>query len=198
MDERVIQFRVGVVIIAALLITGILTVLFGEGVRSQYTIYMQFASAPGVTNDTPIRKNGILIGRVSNVKLVEIGVLLTADIDDDRKITDGEIPQIGTASLLGDAVINFIPGPNGVRGTEIQEGHMFLNGVVEGGPLDAISIFMGMEDNIKSAIASVDSAGKNFSDLSKSLQLLLGENRQDIKSFLSTSQRALNEALPAV
>ena len=62
MDERVVQFRVGVTVLASLIITGILALLFGElpsVLRGSYTVYIKFASAPGVSQDTPVRKSGI-------------------------------------------------------------------------------------------------------------------------------------------
>src|SRR6266496_4155841 len=71
MDERVVQFRVGVTVLAALIITGILMLLFGElpsVLRGSYTLYVKFPSAPGVAQDTPVRSLGIHIGRVTNVQ----------------------------------------------------------------------------------------------------------------------------------
>ena len=62
----------GLNIVASLIIAAILVLLFGEMprlVRSTYTVFMSFPSAPGVTVDTPVRKSGILIGRVSDVRL---------------------------------------------------------------------------------------------------------------------------------
>ena len=59
MDDRIIQFRVGVLVVATCIITAILVVLFGELPRiasRQYTLYVAFKEAPGVTVDTPVRK----------------------------------------------------------------------------------------------------------------------------------------------
>ena len=69
MDERVLQFRVGVVVVAAASITVILVMLFGAlpNLRPHYTLHIRFAEAPGVTVDTPVRKSGVQIGRVSKV-----------------------------------------------------------------------------------------------------------------------------------
>ena len=113
MDERVLRFRVGVVVLAAAVITCILIMLLGEGqaiFQRRYTIYLQFPQAPGVTIDTPVRKHGVLIGRVSEVKLLEKGgVLLTVWIDSRYTLRRSEVPRISTSSLLGDAVVEFVP-----------------------------------------------------------------------------------------
>ena len=52
MDDRVLRFRVGVVVLAAAVITCILVMLLGEGqsvFQRRYTIYLKFPQAPGVT-----------------------------------------------------------------------------------------------------------------------------------------------------
>ncbi len=67
MDERVMQFRVGVMFLATLIIAAILLVMFGKLpslTGRHYTIQIRFRYAPGVTSDTPVRKSGVLIGRV--------------------------------------------------------------------------------------------------------------------------------------
>ena len=73
MDERMMQFRVGVVVLFVALIAAFLTLLFGHFPaafgRRTYTIYIDFAQAPGIDRETPIRKAGVLIGRVYKVEL---------------------------------------------------------------------------------------------------------------------------------
>ncbi|MEC8305859.1 MAG: mammalian cell entry protein, partial [Planctomycetota bacterium] len=76
MEERIIQFRVGVVVVASVCIGIILVLYFGEGWKPKYTLYLKTRMAPGVSKNTPVKKNGILIGRVWNVETAEDGVLL--------------------------------------------------------------------------------------------------------------------------
>ena len=86
MDERVLRFRVGVVVVAAAIITIILITLLGawpNPFSPRDTLHIRFDSAPGVTVDTPVRKNGVKIGRVSELELSERGVLLTLEIDSE-------------------------------------------------------------------------------------------------------------------
>ena len=69
MNDRVMQFRVGVVVLATAIITGILIVLFGDLpslVQATYPLKMSFTDARGVADGTPVRKNGILVGRVAS------------------------------------------------------------------------------------------------------------------------------------
>lgn len=112
MDERVIKFRVGVMVIATLFIAGILVLLFGNTswmVRNNYIIYMHFSDAPGVTEGTPIRKSGILIGRVRSVRFADQGgVIVEGEIHHDIKLYHNEVPQVSGSLLGGDVVIQFV------------------------------------------------------------------------------------------
>ncbi len=68
MDERKLQFRVGAMVLAAVLITGILVALFGNvpPLLPQEDDHLRaFPRGAGAAPDTPVRKSGILIGRVS-------------------------------------------------------------------------------------------------------------------------------------
>lgn len=111
MDERVVQFRVGVMVLATLIIAVILALLFGELpslVQDSYTIRVHFSDAPGVTKDTPVTKSGILIGRVTDVEFAEGGgVIVTMEIDGNRRIPRTDTCRI-SKSLLGDARVEFI------------------------------------------------------------------------------------------
>ena len=98
MNERIIQFRVGVVVIGGLLVAGMLVVLFGEWpsvVGGRYTVNIVFAEAPGVTRDTPVRKSGILIGRVASVSFTDEGkVLVIAQIDNNVVVRQDEVFRV--------------------------------------------------------------------------------------------------------
>lgn len=112
MNDRVVQFRVGVVVLATAIIAAILIVLFGDADslwKSHKTIYIKFPSAPGLTVDSPVRKSGILIGRVGAVDFAPDGqILVTIEVDRDVKLYRTDRARIST-SLLGDATLEFVP-----------------------------------------------------------------------------------------
>jgi phospholipid/cholesterol/gamma-HCH transport system substrate-binding protein len=113
MDERVIQFRVGVMVLATIIITGILIVLFNRDRlptfgKGTYTIQVRFPTAPGVAENTPVRRSGILIGRVSEVRFDEnYNVIATLKIDGDHTIFESDHIRI-MRSLLGDAELEVV------------------------------------------------------------------------------------------
>lgn len=107
-------------VLATIIITAILIVLFnripsfGKGT---YTIFVRFQTAPGVAENTPIRRSGILIGRVSKVEFDEnYNVIATLKIDGDHTIFESDQIRI-TRSLLGDAELEVVrqtpPQPSG-------------------------------------------------------------------------------------
>jgi len=60
MDERIVKFRVGVVVVATLIILALLVMMFnnfGSLLRGRYTIHVHFPEAPGVAVNTPVRKD---------------------------------------------------------------------------------------------------------------------------------------------
>jgi phospholipid/cholesterol/gamma-HCH transport system substrate-binding protein len=195
MNERVIQFRVGVVVVAATIITGILVMLFGEArtlVQGQYTILLRFDRAPGVTVDTPVRKHGVLIGRVSNVELLdEGGVLLTARIDEGRRLYQNEVCLIRTSSLLGDAVLDFVPSDEaGARGALIQDGDLLADGVVASNPLDVLT---DLEDNLESAVGAIESAATEVQSLAQNVNSIVTDNDDQFRRIMDKSEMALDQ-----
>ena len=121
MDERALQFRVGGMVLATLLITGdpraALRQFADAGRTATIPSTSAFPRAPGVAPDTPVRKSGILIGRVTDIHFVkdDTAVRLTVSIDPDRTIYHDEVCRI-VNSLMGvggDTVLEFVrmPGP---------------------------------------------------------------------------------------
>jgi phospholipid/cholesterol/gamma-HCH transport system substrate-binding protein len=114
-------------VLSTLIIAGILVLLFGDArslVRSSYTVHIHFSDAPGVTEGTPVRKSGILIGRVKKVEFApQGGVNVEVVINGDVKLYRNEIPQVSGSLLGGDVVIQFVrrssaPMPPPVRGPD--------------------------------------------------------------------------------
>jgi phospholipid/cholesterol/gamma-HCH transport system substrate-binding protein len=112
------QFRVGVVVLGTLIITAILLVIFGKLPSlipgRYYTIRVRFDYANGVDKDTPVRKSGVLIGRVTDVRLTdhEEDVMVTAKIQADMNIYQNEDCYITRDLLGGDTAMSFIPDRN--------------------------------------------------------------------------------------
>ncbi len=192
MDERVLSFRVGVVVVAAATITVILVILFGaipQVLTPTYSVKVRFPRAPGVAVNTPVRKSGVVIGRVSRVELLaEGGVLLTVRLDQDKPVRINEYPRISTGSLVtGDAVIEFVRNENDPKTDLLKEGDFLPNGVVVHDPFE---VMIGLEDKMTNAFVSIQEAATKASNILENLQWL-GSDRSRFNAMLEKTESAI-------
>jgi len=186
MNDRVMQFRVGVVVLATAIIAGILIVLFGDLpslVQASYPLRMSFADARGISPGTPVRKNGILVGRVADVQLDERGgVSVVADIDSYVPIYRDEQPRIAS-TLLGDSEIQLVPGRVVPPRQRIGKDEVLAGAVSR----DPFEVFATLEPKLGTALESLTQAGDSVSKLSANLdRLLLGEDDKFAKMVQKT------------
>ena len=111
MNERHLQFRVGLFVLLATGIATALIMLFGDVQKywqKTYAIAVHFDEAQGTHPGCPVRMNGVLIGEVREILLdeKEPGVLVVLDIREDRRIRIDARPSLSRA-LFGDASIDF-------------------------------------------------------------------------------------------
>ena len=176
MNDRVMQFRVGVVVLATAIIAGILIVLFGDLpslVQATYPLKMSFSDARGISTGTPVRKNGILVGRVTGVELNAAGgVSVVAEIDTHVPIYRDEQPRI-TSTILGDSEIQLVPGSIRPPRQRLAADES-LTGAVSKDPFE---VFAQLEPKLGSALDSLSQASESVSKLSANLdKMLLGED----------------------
>src|SRR3954447_5311894 len=117
MNERVMQFRIGMFVIVAGLGLTMLVVWFGESpalLRDQVYVKARYAEAPGVLEGVAVRKSGIRIGEVAAIAFDERpnqpdGVIVTMAIERKYPIREGSVPRL-SRSLIGDVTIDLLPG----------------------------------------------------------------------------------------
>ena len=197
MDERRLRIRVGIVVFAAVIVLVILVVLFGlkpQFLQPQYTIKIGFPRAPGVSRDTPVRKDGVPIGRVTDVMLREEGgVVLTMRIDEQRKLKMNERARISTGSLVtNDAVVEFVRDESDPNNQVLEDGDYLPNhGDVAGDPLE---IMVQMEDDMTEAFTAIKQAGNSmsaaFTKIGNQLEEVLDE--EQAKRIAASVENALN------
>ncbi|MDG1873381.1 MAG: MlaD family protein [Mariniblastus sp.] len=149
MDENILRFRVGIFVVIAMLILAILVFLNGGVWTSQYTILTKAKSAPGVKRGTPIRKHGILIGRVEDTEFTgeeEYPVKLILGIYSGAKIYSNEFASIGTESLLGDAGIEIVKKSN-EKGEPLPRGELLPREMASGEIDDAELLMVVVKQN---------------------------------------------------
>ena len=205
--EARFAYRVGIVVICAAIILAILVMLFGEGWKSQYTLFVDTPTAPNVTVNTPVRKNGIRIGRVSEVENRDRSVRLTLKISSDEAIFENEICTIGTASFLGDAVIDFVPGIQPDRGEALIDRKSVLasNVKVERNPVEVMDVFLNLESELRGTLDSIQQAGDSvnstFNDIGVMMQGLqegVAGDGSEFRAFLDNAKTLSAKAETAI
>lgn len=198
MTERRMQFLVGVLVLFALVVSGVLIFLFGEvpTFASTYPVYVDFEYAPNVQVDTPVRKSGIRIGRVSVVRLnddlAQAPVTVVVQIEYGR--VSGQNPkglrlrgdtQARIArTLLGDAAIEFVPG----RSNEYLPEGSHLQGHV---PPDLLGMVEDLQGKVGGTLDRWESVGGR-------LDTLLAKHEDEVDKILSelaVSLRSFNDAM---
>lgn len=194
MNDRVVALRVGIVLLAAGFITGFLIILLGEGkavFQSRYAVHIRFPEAPGVAVDTPVRKSGILIGRVTHVEpRDEGGVVISARIDTGRKIFKDEVCRIATSSILGDSVLEFISAKDrGQPHEPYQDGDFLGDGIVAADP---IRVLTNLEGDARRAFNAFETTANNFSNLSRKLENSFGADDNQLQRLMQKTELALD------
>lgn len=209
MDDQKMKTGVGILVIASSAIAIMLTFFFGAFpalLASHYTVTARFPSAPGVGVDTPVQRNGVRIGRVSDITLLpEEGVDVTMEIDEEYMVQQGQVPRVSTGSLVtGDAIIEFVPptveqlvarfdgaagfAPDGQLQPEerrlatepIPDQAYITGGTVESDPFD---VLVGLEGDMRGTMQAVREASNQINGLAKDLRfVLIGQDQRGTDS----------------
>ncbi len=203
MNERQMQRRVGVVVFATMIIGALLATLttpvpnllpWG---RHLYSVGIKVDKAPGVDQNTPVRKNGILIGRVKSIEELPDGMLLRAEINANRPLYAEYEPHIRT-TVIGDATIDFEFDFKHKRlapdAKPVEDGYVF-NGVADESPFDAIAKFSDLKQDFSAAAQSLDQAGKAVTQLSARLSDTLGDDNKEgrLNHLVDTTDHAMKQ-----
>jgi len=203
MNEKHLRFRVGTFVLIAILILMILIMLNSEFelLGSQYNVVLKPSSAPGVTVNTPIRKNGILIGRVRDVATEDDHVVLVLGINEDEAIYSNEIASIGAESFLGDAGIEIMPLPREQRGQRIADGQAMNRVSVKRNPMEIVDLALDLEGQIVETLKTVQVAGNAVNDagsgierLASTVNMALNNEGSDLKVLLGDLRNVSSKA----
>ncbi len=209
MDDRTAQFRVGVLVLATVIIAAILLARIGEFpglARDQYTLYVRFPQAPGVTANTPVNKSGILIGRVVQTTLLDDGggVVATLSIDANRVLKNNEVCRIGTSSILGDAMLEFVPSNVKLAVEPYRDGD-YIDGVVAQDPLrvmesatTVLDMLSSLEEDVRLALVAIEGAGQRVGEVADSLSGMVNNNQDQFRRILSKAETAMDRFEDAV
>ena len=191
------QFRVGVVVLATTIIGAILVTLNGPStselvpwVGGTYRVTIELPQAPGIGPNTPVRKNGMLIGRVKSIDDLDDHVAVHAAIDSKHKLYPQYQCQVRT-SVLGDATIEFVTMPVPPGTPPLADGAS-VRGTVVGNPLDVLA---NLQDDLQVAIHSLSRAGDEVAKLAQTINSAVGEDEKDgrVSSLIGRTELAMDQ-----
>jgi phospholipid/cholesterol/gamma-HCH transport system substrate-binding protein len=177
MNERVMQFRIGMFVIVAGLVLTMLIVWFGESpalFRAQSYVTVHYLEAPGVAEGIPVRKSGIRVGEVTSITFDDRpnqpdGVLVTLSLESKYKIKAGSVPRL-SRSLIGDVTIDLLPGTGpGQLPTSSTPLHApVIEGTVAPDPSKALAAATEAFEKVGGTRASIDQAANGIARMTKS------------------------------
>jgi phospholipid/cholesterol/gamma-HCH transport system substrate-binding protein len=200
MNERQMQFVVGLVVFATMIIGGLLAMLNGPMPsewlpfgQATYEVAIQLPQAPGVDLNTPVRKNGLLIGRVAEIEDRDNGVVLHVNIEGDRRLLTSHVPHLRT-SVLGDATIDFVSEPTNLPPEPLQDGAT-IQGVVDPNPFDAIAKLGDLQDDVQQTMQALARAGNEVADVAQRVDEAFGSETEEgrVKRLLDATERAMTQ-----
>lgn len=219
MEESGYRFGVGVLVMASAII-GVLLIAFFGAVPTMWVdrnrVSINFPRAPRVSVDTPVRKNGVLIGRVSSISLRpgSEGVIIRMELDRKVELRKGEVPRIVSGSIItGDAVIEFVEGTaesnlrrfDGTMGTtrdgvldaresaainEVITDNSFLDGgEVAADPIESLA---RLEGNLVPVLTTVERALSRMDSIGASVQEFVAEGDGPIRELVTSLKSAVD------
>lgn len=189
MNERALQFRVGLFVILSIGIAGALIVQFGEVEKlwkKTYAVAVHFDEAQGTHPGCPVRMNGVVIGQVREVLLdeKEPGVLVVLDIYENRRIRRDSRVCLSRA-LFGDAAIEFSSGLS----SEFLPPNKRLHGEAPADPLKAVE---KLERTLSETMASFQSTSEEWRQVAVNVNSLVETERGNLNDVIERSAIALD------
>jgi phospholipid/cholesterol/gamma-HCH transport system substrate-binding protein len=187
MNERVMQFRIGMFVIVAGLVLTMLIVWFGESpalLRDQVYLKVHYAEAPGVHEGVAVRKSGIRIGEVVAIDFDQRpnqpdGVIVTLAIEPKYPIREGAVPRL-SRTLIGDVTIDLLPGTGqaNLKPSHIASAAPIIEGEVATDPSKALAAATIAFEKAGDTLQTINDAAAGLSKLSR--------NAEHLDDFLKT------------
>jgi phospholipid/cholesterol/gamma-HCH transport system substrate-binding protein len=217
MNERVMQFRIGMFVIVAGLVLTMLIVWFGESpslLRDQVYVKVRYAEAPGVLEGVAVRKSGIRVGEVIAIAFDDRpnqpdGVLVTIALERKFPIREGSVPRL-TRSLIGDVTIDLLPGTSAefLKSSHSIAAAPVIEGELATDPSKALAAATKAFEKAGDTLQTINEAASGLAKLSKNAEHLdeflstwtktgkdLSDASQGVDQFIKTNQTDIRTAL---
>lgn len=217
MNDQTIRFRLGVFVLASLLLFAVLITLFGGKptfFKTTKAFTIVFANASGLAPGSPVRKSGVKIGDVATVVLDDVTgkVNVGIEIENQYAIHKSDRPTLLQNLLGGDSYIAFLPPEDEqkIDNTPVEPGSILI-GLM---PTDPGTVLQKTSDLIPGAQATLieikkvftkfdqmaptlETALKDFGDVARAAKDFIPELRKTNDNIQAIT-RSGNDAMPSV
>ena len=189
------EAKIGVLVMIALLVffAGFYFLKGANIFSGENNYYVYYDNVQGLQTSSAVQVKGLSVGRVSNIELLDSGnVKVTIAVTRKVNVPVGTVAELGSADLLGTKIVRLKLG----MGTQMAEDESTLQGDIEGGVIDNISlelsplitdlrhvittldtVLIGVSgvlnentaNSLSNTVTSLDVTMKNFSELAQTL-----------------------------
>ena len=208
MNERAMQFQIGIFVIGAALVLMMLIVWFGESpslFRDHAFVKVRYTEAPGVAEGISVRKSGIRIGEVLSITIDDRpnqpdGVIVVLSLERKFKIKKDSVARI-SRSLIGDVAIDMQPGisTDVLKLGDSPASAPEINGDVTPDPSKALAAATAAFEKVGGTLTAIESAANGFAVVAKKAEHLdeflttIGETGKNISKAAKGIDRVIAE-----
>ena len=199
-DQRRIEIRVGITVLAGILILFLGFTFFKEWRLSggTYTLAMRFANSSGLQPGDPVMVNGVRAGKVSMVKVDKNTVLVNAEIDREYQLAEDAIPTIQMLELMAGKKVEIRQGSSARMLDPSAELHGGVDPDIAGAFGVLGSLRAKVEQMAEKANALLDNTNgilgdKEFTGALKGSVGHLEVISRDMQELISSNQNNVNE-----
>jgi phospholipid/cholesterol/gamma-HCH transport system substrate-binding protein len=198
MSERNLRIRLGIFVVMSLVMLGGLILLFGSlptFFRNANRFTIDFNDAPGISQGSPVRRSGVRIGEVTDVRLDDESGKVHVDVAIESKYTirHNEKPTLVIGVLGNDASIDFIP--IAVKPPEVPDRSIIPPGsTIQGESQTTINTLLTRASDV------VPTTQEALNDMRRSLKRieemtpLMEETLREYRDLAKDARRALPDA----
>ena len=186
------ETRVGLFVLCGLVALAIVTVLLGDiHIEKRYKIKIIFSDTSGLPEKAQVRRAGVVVGKVTDIKLVEDKAQVVASIRRDVKIHKDAQARIVSFGIVGTKYLEITSGSE--EEPLLEDGDTIMG-------IEPVSIDRAVEEvllGVGDLVKKIKEIGKE-EELGKSLRLILdnmGDVTEKLNRALGPGGRELNETI---
>lgn len=212
------EAKVGSAVLLGLILLAYMTIKVGGFSFFQengYRLYVVFNTASGLDKKAPVQISGVEVGKVEEIKLDEEGARITLRIQSDVKIKRGGYAAVRSSGLLGDRLVEIVPGRESVflkdgdvlpsqQGAPDMENLMnqFSNiaddvKVITSSLREVLGSQEGKE-SLKDILANVRSLTKGINEFVQTNRDSLGRSVENFEAFSDSLKKEGNELVASL